>query len=380
MKILHLISSAGQYGAENMLVELAAAQETLGNQVRVMVIENRNPRSLDVYRLAQKRGLDAEVLPLTGKISVKNAEKIKASIRRNGIDAVHCHGYKSDFYGLWGARGTVACTVATCHGWPGSSIPLHIYYFTDKLLLRHFDHVVAVSDRVQNILRGWNIPGERISQITNGIDTDRFLNSDAAGDRDKQPSGRKRIGTVSRLSPEKGIPFLLRAVHGILQEFPETELCLVGEGPERGDLEKLANELGIGANVQFWGLQTDVPAVYSKLDIFVLPSLQEGMPMAVLEAMAAGKAIVASRVGSVPVVVHQDKTGTLVEPTDVGGLSNAILRYLRDPTVARQHGQNAAEMVRQNFSAKSMASKYLEVYRIAGERHRVSATCERPAV
>jgi len=370
MRILQLISSAGQYGAENMLLELSIALEKLDCQLIVGVFENRDERSIDVYRLAQDRGLDAQLIQYGGKFDRHAMQQVESCIRENSIEVVHSHGYKSNFYGFWGARNTGACTVATCHGWPGTSTALRFYYLLDKILLRRFDRIVAVSDPIAKVLSRIAIPERKRSQISNGVDTDRFQNSRVNGNMNSRNFPGKRVGVVARLSPEKGIPFLFRAAEEVLQEFPDTEFCLVGDGPERSRLEGLARELGIERNVAFWGLQTDMPSIYAKLDVFVLPSLQEGLPMAILEAMAAARPVIATRVGAIPKVVLPEKTGTLVEPGDTAGLRDAILRFLRDPATATEFGRNGAEQVRRNHSAMSMAQKYLEIYQEAQNQHR----------
>lgn len=376
MRVLQLISSAGQYGAENLLLELSGALEKLNCEVKVLAIENRSSRSLDVYRLAQLRGLDAQFIPHAARFDSSTVKKIRNVIENNAIEIVHSHGYKSDFYGLWAVRKTGAGTVATCHGWPGKNLSLEMYYALDKLILRRFDCLVPVSDRVQRILRAWGVSEQRIRYVSNGVDTDRFCISPLDETADSRT--RKRVGVVARLSPEKGIPFLFRAIKGVLQEFPKTELCLIGDGPERSRLEALAAELGIGANVSFWGTQTDMPGVYSKLDVFVLPSLYEGLPMALLEAMASGRPVIATKVGNIPEVLLRDRTGILVEPGDANALKDALLHYLRDPDTAREFGRNAMERIRADYSAKSMAQKYLEIYQsVLRQRRLASQNLER---
>jgi glycosyltransferase involved in cell wall biosynthesis len=167
------------------------------------------------------------------------------------------------------------------------------------------------------------------------------------------------------LAPEKGLSFFLKAARGVLSQFPDTTFVLVGEGPERSALESLAETLNIKEKVLFTGAQREMPAVYASLDIFVLPSISEGMPLALLEAMAAGKSVVASRVGAIPSVITSGEHGLLVEPGNVVDLQGAILQYLRDPTLASKMGRNAAEHMSASFSVQRMASEYLAIYQNA---------------
>jgi glycosyltransferase involved in cell wall biosynthesis len=363
MKILQLISSAGQFGAENMMLELSTALEKLGCVVVVGVLGNKDDKKLEVYRQAKERGLNAQLMPCAGRFDTKTIRHIQSCARQNGIELLHSHGYKSNFYGYLATRKLRVDTIATCHGWPGSSLALQVYYRLDKFLLRKFDRVIAVSETMVSLLEVAGIPTDKISLVSNGVDTVRFQSSNDARKPCSYAGSRKRVGVVARLSKEKGIPFLLTAAKDVLQEFPDAEFCLIGDGPERGHLESLARELGIENNVKFWGSRTDMPAVYAQLDLFVLPSLQEGLPMAVLEALAAGKPVIATRVGAIPKLVIPGKTGILIEAGDATAIRNAISVYLRDPGIGLEFGANGAKHIRENYSAIGMAKSYLEIYR-----------------
>jgi glycosyltransferase involved in cell wall biosynthesis len=370
MKILHLISSGGQFGAENVLLELSTALKQLGCDLIVAVFENKKSHNIEVYRLAKQRGLGAQLIPCAGKFDGEAIRQLERCIRENEIDVLHSHGYKSNIYGYWVARKMRIAKVATCHGWPGNSFALRSYYLLDKIVLQGFDRVIAVSEPTAAILRRAAIPTHKIRLISNGVDAARFHEFEGSSKIANRSSRRKSIGVVARLSPEKGIHFLLKAAKDVLRYFPDTNFCLIGDGPERGHLESLARELGIEGNVEFWGLQKDMPSVYAQLDIFVLPSLTEGLPMAILEAMAAAKPVIATRVGAIPNLVIPEKTGLLVEPADSAGLREAILQYLRNPATGSEHGKNGAEYVRRCYSSTDMAQKYLHIYHEALNQRR----------
>ena len=163
----------------------------------------------------------------------------------------------------------------------------------------------------------WTPP--RCSLIANGIDTARFASAPAP------PSGSPRIGCVARLSPEKGIDRLLEAFAGVLRQVPYARLAIAGDGPARGQLEARAHELTLGGAVEFLGYREDVSPVLGSLDLFVLPSLTEGIPLALLEAMAAGLPVIATAVGGVPEVVEDGTSGMLVPPGDAAALERAML-------------------------------------------------------
>jgi glycosyltransferase involved in cell wall biosynthesis len=288
--------------------------------------------------------------------------RIRDCIKRRKIDLVHAHGYKSNIYAYAAARPSRVPLVATCHNWPGKTISLRLYYKLDHLLLRRFDRIAAVSTQVVESLRRARIPASKICLVANGIDVSCFANSTASRQGNSTHSNSVRIGTVGRLVPDKGVRFLLLAAREILNRCPKTEFHVIGEGPERPELELLAGQLGIEKEVVFLGAQSDMPSIYASFDIFVLPSLNEGMPLSLLEAMAAGKPAVATRVGAISSLVLQNQTGLLVEPRDTLGLRDAVLRLIYEPGLRLQIGRAGQRFVSEQFSARAMAGNYLKLY------------------
>jgi glycosyltransferase involved in cell wall biosynthesis len=369
MKVLQLISSSGQYGAENMLLDLATSAAKYGCTSIVAVFQNSHRLNTEILESAQKRGLTAIGIPCWGQIDRRAVRRILDYIREHGIELIHSHGYKSNLYGYWAARAVGVPTVATCHGWPGKSLRLRLYYSVDRFVLRRFDHVAVVSDVMVRTLRLAGVSPLRISQIPNGIDVGRFSRIKEELEHGERRLG-VRIGVVGRLAPEKGLSIFLKAARAVLSEYPETEFVLFGEGPERSNIESLSRTLEIRDKITLAGVRRDMPAAYRSFDIFVLPSLSEGMPLVLLEAMAAGKPVIASRVGAIPSLISPGKNGLLAEPGDVRSLEDAMLRYLREPIFANKMGINAMEHARKYFCADTMASRYVETYqKVLHEEH-----------
>jgi glycosyltransferase involved in cell wall biosynthesis len=282
------------------------------------------------------------------------------------VDVLHTHGYKADLYGCAAAWGRGVGLVATCHNWPHPSWKMQAYAVIDRLFLRTFDRVVVLSETIAGTLRRSGLPQRKLQTIANGVEVERF--------REAQPSlknGESIVGFVGRLVPGKGVDILLRAAPRIFSRHPNSRFVLVGDGPCRQELQSLAAQLGIAARVLFAGVREDMPQVYGSIDLLVLPSLCEAMPMCVLEAMAAGKPVIATRVGAVPQLIDQDQTGLLIEPGDVAGLSAAVLKLLKDPERARQLGEKGRVRTIEQFSADSMARRYLQLY------SEVASTCKR---
>ena len=375
MKVLHLISSGGMYGAEVMLLNLACAQKRLACEPVIGVIRNKHMPHVEVAGEASSRGLQVEIFNCSGRFDRKPLGTIRNFLRREDISLVHGHGYKSNFYGYFSANTLGLPFVATCHLWTAASPAIRFYEFLDSLILRRAHRVVGVSDTVSNTLCKSGVPPEKVSTIHNGTDFSLFADAFPTLRRELGTGERILVGSVGRLEEGKGFEYFLRAACEVLSEFPKALFLVVGEGSVRSRLEGLIQELGIGRSVLLVGQRNDMPGVYASLDLFVLASLNEGMPMTILEALAARKPVIATAVGAVEKLVISEQTGLLVPPRDVPALRDAILRCLRSQGFAETLGKNGQKHVQAFFSANDMARKYVELYeRILAQQETKAAT------
>jgi glycosyltransferase involved in cell wall biosynthesis len=170
------------------------------------------------------------------------------------------------------------------------------------------------------------------------------------------------IGTVGRLLPLKGIVHLLRAISTLREDFPDLRLEIVGDGPERTDLQKQIIALGLADIVRFLGWLPEVNSAMAGWQIFVQPSLEEGLPVALLEAMAAGLPVIASDVGGIPEIIEEGVTGTLVAPGDPIALSESLREMLLNVELRQRLGDAARLRIRQHFSPEAMVRQISEVY------------------
>jgi sugar transferase (PEP-CTERM/EpsH1 system associated) len=233
------------------------------------------------------------------------------------------------------------------------------------------DCVIAVSEEVRQAeIREASVKPAKVQLIYNAIDPYNY----ATGDHLSLASNRERllqeldipeqaflVGTVGRLHPQKGFSQLLEAFAAVQSKIPRARLVIVGEGELRVKLMKRANDLGISAYATFAGHREDIPALLSALDVFVLPSLWEGLPMALLEAMASGLPVVASAVGGIPEVVVEGETGLLVPAGDVKGLVEALC-VLSDENLRRRMGQAGQARVCDLFSIQHLVSRIENLY------------------
>lgn len=225
-------------------------------------------------------------------------------------------------------------------------------------------HYVVVSRQIGTWLTGTlGVAPGRVTRICNGVDTERFRPVPPPRHR----SGPLVIGTVGRLQTVKNQILLIRACGLVLRQAPELatawQLRIVGDGPERPALEAAIDAEGLRAIATLTGWNDDVPAALRSLDIFVLPSLNEGISNTILEAMASGLPVIATAVGGSPELVADNETGFLIPGNDPAALAERLLRYLRSPALAQAHGRAGRERVEREFSIQRMLQDYARMYR-----------------
>lgn len=361
MKVLQLISSGlGFFGPERVVVTLSAALEEMGvGTVVGAFVNSAKTIHLEVLDQAKSRGLKTEQIPCHGRLDRHAIRSLCGIVERHDIDIIHCHGIKPVLYALLAARHKHLRLINTCHTWDFNSTKDSLISAVERCLLHAFDRVAVVSDHMVPQLRAF---GLRADVVYNGIDIQPFSNSSSDLRRSMNWCSRAVIGAIGRLAPQKGLQYLLRAAPEVLREIPNALFVLAGDGPERNALETTARQLGIRSSVCFLGVREDIPELLSSMDVVVIPSVFEGLPMTLLEAMAAGRAVVASSVGGIPNVIQERMNGLLLPPGDVNGLTAALCGLLKDRELRVALGQKARETIGARFSAASMAERYLKVY------------------
>jgi len=360
VKILFLISSEGHYGVENMMVTLASRLQRMGCSCLLGVFRDARSPHLEVAERAQQEGLAVEVIPCRGRVDIQTVRRIRRLLVEQHVNVIQPQGYKSDVYAYLAARPHRVALVATSHNWPSRKLSMRAYAALDRRILRKFDRTVVVSNTVRDLLEDAGVATEKICSIPNGVDLERFSAASPTL-RQELGMGGVLVGVVGRLVADKGGENLLLAAQNLPPSL-DARFVFVGDGPCRAEWEALAAQLGIAHRVVFAGARGDMPEVYASLDLVVLPSLVEALPMCLLEAMAAGRPVIATRVGMVPHVVLHERTGLLVDPGDPTALAGSIERLLRDRELAARLGAAGRERASEEFSAEVMAKQYLELY------------------
>ena len=286
-------------------------------------------------------------------------------LRRQRVDILHTHNTTAFIHGLLGAQiARVPVRIHTDHCKNYQDEPLR-WMVLENLASRFIDKMVAVSHHTRDeLIRYERIAASKLMVIHNGINP-RVTRDDSLG-RVRAEFGfaphHRIIGTVGRLQPQKGLDLLVAAAPAVLAACPDARFLVVGGGGLEEDLRRQAAALGLDGRMVFTGWRNDAVDLLQVFDCFVSTSNFEGLPMVLLEAMAAGKPIVATAVGGVPEVVETDFNGVTLPTRDPAQLSAALARLVLNPETLARLGANARARYEQRFTAQAMAAAYQQVY------------------
>ncbi len=291
--------------------------------------------------------------------------KVAEVLRRERIHIVHTHNTNPLIDGALGALlSGVKTVVHTDHA---RDFPDKRRYMFAEWCMSHLVYkMVGVSDHtVANLRKYEHIPMKKLAVIPNGIDGRKFQVSIDKGKKREElgiPREGPVIGLGVRIAEQKGITYLLKAMPAVLKRLPDLTLVIAGDGSLLDALKQEARDLNIGERVFFVGPRLDMPELLALFDLYVLPSLWEGLPMVLLEAMVAGCAIVATDVGGNSQAIENGYSGTLVEPRAPQKLAEAIVELFERPDKREAYVRNALRTFREKFSADIMARRYEELY------------------
>jgi glycosyltransferase involved in cell wall biosynthesis len=288
-------------------------------------------------------------------------------LRAKKPDIVHTHLIHGDLYGTLAARlADVPSVVSTKHN-DNAFRRRRFYAWLDRSLARYQDRIIVISRHLKRFcVEVEGLTADKIMPIHYGLDVKAFLGnvdgSSAVRAELGVPVGAALVGVVGRLTEQKGHIYLLDAFTEVVQMLPSAHLLIVGDGELRLDLEHQVARLGLRDNVTFAGYRQDIARIVVALDVMVMPSLWEGFGLVLLEAMAAAKPVVATRVSAIPEIVDDSETALLVPPKDPDSLARALLTLLRDPARAREMGQRGHRRLEEQFTVARMVEQTQTVY------------------
>ncbi len=326
-------------------------------------------------------GFNVKPLEKRGRYDLASIPRLASMIKRYQIDILHSHAVNGAFYAVpaaWLAglkthvshyHVNTAQSLADVYRsrWP--RIMAHRYHLR---LTRSCMKLITVNPVLKEELLNEGLPADKIQYIPNGIDCDLIRSTHENGRNMRHelnlPENAVILGTACRLAQFKNIPMMLNVVSELVKTDSRVHLVVAGDGPDRNQLQTLTQQSGMADHVHFTGWRSDVHRIIQCFDLFLITSDIEGLPMAGLEAMAMGKAIVGTRVGGMSEIVIDGRTGYLVEPCDANGMINVLKPLIHDRDQRRTLGENARQLVQQSFSIGGMVDRIESVYRQMADR------------
>ena len=366
VRVVHVRNSDRISGPERLLLD-QVRQQGLGIEASIAVfvrpdattplLDAAKAEGVATWRIEQRSSYDPRVTARLGVV----LEEARA-------DVVVTHDYKANLIGRKAAKKLGLPWVAVVHGYTGEDAKVRAFEAWDRRGLRAADAVVVVSETLAKGLASRGVPSERIHLVDNGIDATRVADAADLGRAAARTAlgahgSQRLIVALGRTSPEKGQDVLLDAFARIAPEAPDLHLALVGDGADRQRLEERAAALGLADRVSLPGWRTDGPACLAAAQVAVLPSRTEGLPIALLEALAVGVPVVVTDVGAMAEVVEHGRAGLVVAPGDAAALARAITRVLADPAAAKERAAHGRHRVAEHYSTRAQAKRLAEIYR-----------------
>jgi glycosyltransferase involved in cell wall biosynthesis len=362
IRLLFLVNGFAIGGGEIKLLELVGEivrKQAEKFHVMVCSVGQGGPLQKDFEAL----GIRTEVYPKKGPYDISLVWKVARLMRQERIDMVQTTLFYADVIGTLAAR---MAGVKHVVSWEAITEPYrrkHLLAY--RLASKWFAVSVAVSEAIRRkVMDERHVPPRKAVTIHYGVDPRRFRPGKSHSLRKELGLGRKQkiLGTVARLTTQKGHCYLIEAASRIVEAYPEAHFVFAGDGPLRSELESQTRRVGLEDHIHFLGFRTDVRELMNDFDVFILPSLWEGLPNVVLEVMACGKPVVATAVDGTPEAVVHGQTGFLVPPRNPEALADAVIDILADERQLKAMGMRGRERIVQAFSLNKQIDAFVNLY------------------
>ncbi len=359
--ILHTIETSGIGGAENVLLSLASRIDR-GQYRSIAAV----PEPGLLQDALEANGVRTHIVASEHWWDLRLPRGLSRLCRTEGVDLIHAHLPTQGFYGCLAGRLAGCRSVVTYHG-PVDFRDVRSFRGSIKLHVVRSSAAVAVGvcEVVKTALLRHGFPPSRVARIYNGVDVEAFRSAGSAGIRARfgWPAQTKVVGTVANVRRSKGYEYFIRAARHVVNADPSVRFVAAGDiDPVLGEpIVRLVRDLGLQDHFQFLGYRADIPQLLGDLDVFVLASTSEGFPLVLLEAMAAGRSVVATRCGGPEEIVDDGVNGRLVAPADGARLGDAIAQLLSNDTHTQSLGIKARETANR-FTVASMIREYEDLY------------------
>jgi glycosyltransferase involved in cell wall biosynthesis len=365
IRVLQFITPSGFYGAERWVLALANNLNNTSLTCDLAASEEGGAQDLSILDYYPSGAGLTHRIKMSSRFDWRAIKRLCQVIQERKIDIIHTHGYKSDILGLWAAKLTGIHCLSTPHGFSGNvDFKLRTFIRLGIFIWRYFDAVSPLSDELMEDMKRLKVPPQKTRLILNGVDLKEIDGLMAnLGKKPVSSSSEKVIGFVGQMIPRKGIPELIEVFDRLYTQDANLKLMLVGDGPQRPELEASAARLPSAGAIEFTGFRNDRLALLKSFDLFVMTSSLEGIPRCMMEAMAVGTPVAAYDIPGVNDLIEDGVTGLSATYGDRDGLTDVCRKALYDLEGSRKRALKARQMIDQNYSAARMAEEYESLYR-----------------
>lgn len=369
-RILHFIESEGVYGAERVILNLSRQlkMNTTYTPVVGCIVAHRDS-ACALYDLAIQLGLEATKIPIANSKLPRDLYHAANHIKHLDIDLIHSHGYKPSVFGFIIKLLKRIPIIATCHLWFEPSkgpLKMRVMISLEKKIYRWFPKVIAVSEPIKETLLKCNLSSSQVELVPNGVEIPAQQLT-----FDEKVLLRKNLNLANnafcvlnsaRLTRQKAQWVLVKAAAILKHQNENVSILIVGEGSLANELKELILNEKVETHVQLLGFRPDVNKLLEFSDAFALPSIDEGMPMSLLEAAASAKPIISTLVGDIGKLIQHEKTGLVIPTEDPAALASAIVRLKNSHELSQHLAQQAHEKMASCYSSEAMCKRYASIY------------------
>ncbi len=364
VNILIIRDSSGIYGSERVILTLASRISREDFHTHLLCFRRGDQKSEPLIDLGREIGIEVIPIDIAGRFDLNALQAIRSIMKEKDISIVHSHDFKSNFYAALASANLNVIRIATAHGSTRDSLKKNAYLMLDEwFMYRFFDRIIIVSYRLSPELERKHLGKDKIIVIQNGLD----LNLPQYIEQTDEPAlpapkGSFIFAVIGRLFPDKGHKYFLEAFSLARRKHPSITGLIIGDGPERSHIGKMISGMGMADMVHLCGVRSNMNYVYRNIDCLVIPSLTEGLPYVLLEAMTNGVPVIATSVGDIPLLVRNQSTGYLVPPGDSCALARSMIDAIEDPCSSEQMALKGKQLVMEFYSADKMVKQTEDLY------------------
>lgn len=367
-KVLHLVDPSGLYGAERVILNLSKEMKGSAFVPIIGIISQEGNKLPELGKAARELGINTMLFPSRFRFDPMCVHRIYSYLSGQKINILHSHGYKASLLAFLSNYLLKIPIIITSHLWfSKGDTKLKLYHALEAKIMKAVSAVVGVSEEICRKIMVKGVDHEKVYLIHNGIDLSNYRkyprdNAIALFNELNINKDDFVIGTAGRLDPQKGYHYLLSAMKILNEKNIDAKCVIFGEGPLREELERTSRELDLQNIVHFPGFRGDLINFLDLMDIFVLTSIDEGLPMILLEAMAMKKTIISTPVGAIDKVLTHEQNAFLYDVGDVTTLAKYIIDLKNNPERREKMGEEAFNRFKSQFSSEVMAKKYISIY------------------